>query len=411
MLSIAIPTYKNFNILIQCLKSLTANVEYPYQIYVVNNGPAESDGIKFEEAVHEIIHFPDLHIIQAERNLGWAGGINLAFEKAEPTPHFCMLNDDVVFVPGDPLFFRRLCRHLIDTPEIGAVGPSSNFVMGPQNFLDFRGIIACPTLLVGFCLVIRSELFAEIGGLDDGLPGGDDLDLSIMVRKAGYKLLMDKSCYLHHHGCVTGNKVHSGWWNSTEHQELTNNMLIQKHGLKWWHETLSPIFETAPPGLEPGDSESGWITSAVEGLNSGLDVGCGSNKTVPRAIGVDLHGKGLMGRAGGTKGVPSVADIEDDALILSKFEDESQDFIISRHCLEHLIDPLRGLRTWYQKLKPGGVLALAVPNHDSIETMVIDYTHLHAFNPDSIRNLVEAVGFVVEDMAHGLSIALKARKQ
>lgn len=108
--------------------------------------------------------------------------------------------------------------------------------------------------------------------------------------------------------------------------------------------------------------------------------------------------------------MPCVAEIMDDAATLTKIEDSSQDFIVARHVLEHLMNPVRALKTWFKRLKPNGILALAVPNHDLTETMVVDYTHVHAFDLESLIELVESVGFRVEDTRESLSLVLKARK-
>lgn len=54
--------------------------------------------------------------------------------------------------------------------------------------------------------------------------------------------------------------------------------------------------------------------------------------------------------------------IIDDAEMLSKFEDASQDFIIACHVFEHLENPIGALRTFFRVLKPGGKLILAIPD-------------------------------------------------
>ena len=59
---------------------------------------------------------------------------------------------------------------------------------------------------------------------------------------------VDKRAYLHHIGQQTGNRVHEGFWETSYHQELVNNALIKKHGLKKWYKAFSmgwsePIFK------------------------------------------------------------------------------------------------------------------------------------------------------------------------
>ena len=43
-----------------------------------------------------------------------------------------------------------------------------------------------------------------------------------------------KSAYLHHWGQSTGKRVHGEDWDSFLSQEITNNALMSKHGVKAW---------------------------------------------------------------------------------------------------------------------------------------------------------------------------------
>lgn len=54
-----------------------------------------------------------------------------------------------------------------------------------------------------------------------------------------------------------------------------------------------------------------------------------------------------------------------EASRLDTIRNESYDFVLSSHCLEHLADPIGGLEEWTRVLRPGGVLALAVPHKDA----------------------------------------------
>ena len=54
-----------------------------------------------------------------------------------------------------------------------------------------------------------------------------------------------------------------------------------------------------------------------------------------------------------------------EASRLTMVNDESYDFVLSSHCLEHLADPLGGLGEWMRVLRPAGVIALVVPHKDA----------------------------------------------
>ena len=72
-------------------------------------------------------------------------------------------------------------------------------------------------------------------------------------------------------------------------------------------------------------------------------------------------------------------DWEDgDAQFMSGVPDGHFDFVHSSHCLEHLVDPNQGIRTWIRVLKPGGNLIVTVPDEDLYEQGVFPST----FNGD-----------------------------
>lgn len=85
-----------------------------------------------------------------------------------------------------------------------------------------------------------------------------------------------------------------------------------------------------------------------------LHLGCGKKK-IMNWINVDIDEE-------------ASPDINDDISILSKFEDESADLIYASHVLEHFkrTEYIGVLRTWYSKLKPGGVLRIAVPDFNAV---------------------------------------------
>jgi SAM-dependent methyltransferase len=61
------------------------------------------------------------------------------------------------------------------------------------------------------------------------------------------------------------------------------------------------------------------------------------------------------------EGVPE-PDVVDDGERLTKFADDSQDFVIANHFIEHCEDPIGTLKSFARVIKPGGVLYLGVPD-------------------------------------------------
>ena len=51
-----------------------------------------------------------------------------------------------------------------------------------------------------------------------------------------------------------------------------------------------------------------------------------------------------------------------EAADLSKIPDQSYDFLLSSHCLEHVANPIQAVKEWKRVVKRGGVMMLFLPN-------------------------------------------------
>lgn len=223
---IIIPTMDNRAFLAPCLATLLENTRGVQPgVQVVNNGAPDSC---------DWIDFPRVTVLQAGRNIGWERGLQRGLDMTA-APLVLFLNDDTLFLRTQRDWLARLVADL-DDPAVGAAGPSSNMVAGPQGTTQQ---LAAPRYqaryLIGFCLLVRRSALDQVGGIDTTLPGGDDIDLSIRLRAAGYTLVCDRSAFVYHYGFRTGVRVHGmpttpGGWNSQEMIGATQNALIAKHG-------------------------------------------------------------------------------------------------------------------------------------------------------------------------------------
>lgn len=55
-------------------------------------------------------------------------------------------------------------------------------------------------------------------------------------------------------------------------------------------------------------------------------------------------------------------DVVDEAEKLHSFEDESLDFVIANHVLEHVEDPIAALETFLRVVRPGGIVFITLPD-------------------------------------------------
>lgn len=94
-------------------------------------------------------------------------------------------------------------------------------------------------------------------------------------------------------------------------------------------------------------------------VGKGLDIGCGTDP-----LKVDNQ-----------DGFFQIASIDGydkelgngDAQILTEIPDAKYDFVVSSHCLEHMINPEVALRNWLRVVKSSGFLVITVPDWDLYE--------------------------------------------
>ncbi len=167
-------------------------------------------------------------------------------------------------------------------------------------------------------------------------------------------------------------------WLETAHVNKNHNdaLLLIKLGAKMirnTHQHLNPELMVMAP--------------IVSGR--GIDVGCGSAKTHPDCIGVDIIAPGEKGDVASQKGLVSQADIRASGDKLDMFKDGELDYVIARHNLEHYDDPVKTLAEWRRVLKPGGVMGLVLPDDDAFDTMSADKTHKHPFTRSSLKKIID----------------------
>jgi|Deesub1362B_J571_1020462.scaffolds.fasta_scaffold00195_39 2-polyprenyl-3-methyl-5-hydroxy-6-metoxy-1,4-benzoquinol methylase len=141
-----------------------------------------------------------------------------------------------------------------------------------------------------------------------------------------------------------------------------------------------------------------------------LDIGCGRGVFLAmlrdngwKTYGLELndetayHARDILG-----------LDIRTGDIRNAGFEKESMDVITLWHVLEHISEPFVTIKECYKLLKPGGLLAIAVPNFDSLQARTfgrywfhldIPY-HLYHFSLKSLRILLEKELFRVVKVRH-----------
>ena len=210
-------------LLAACLGSVGASVGATYEVYVVDNG--SSDG-SLEMVDRE---FPQVRLIRNDSNRGFAAANNVAIRLAGGR-YVLLLNPDTV-IPPDLL--REMIAFMDDNKPTGICGPKVLFPDGrfqscgyrfpsplaevrQSKNLDklLRRIVGSDTPLKiesapgevdwvdGACLLIRREVIAQIGLLDEQyFLYAEELDWCFRARKAGWAIYaLPEIEMLHHQG-------------------------------------------------------------------------------------------------------------------------------------------------------------------------------------------------------------------
>jgi GT2 family glycosyltransferase len=212
VISIIIPAFNQLQYCQQCVQSLQRDTSRPFKLILVDNGSTDGVSEYFDSV-------PGATIVHTGKNLGFAAGINAGMQHAEG--HVLWLNSDTLLPLG---WLERLERALLSDDAIGMVGPRSNCVSGSQQIdgLEFTtlteidayaeqratehgGELRDVARLVGFCVLIRDSVVAQLGGLDEsyGIGNFEDDDYCVQVLRAGYRLCVAEDSFVFHYGSRT----------------------------------------------------------------------------------------------------------------------------------------------------------------------------------------------------------------
>jgi GT2 family glycosyltransferase len=213
--SVIIPCWNGLAYTKQCLDSVLKRTTAPFEVIVVDNGSKDGTADYVRSLKDKRIK-----LIVNKHNLGFARAINQGTAAASGE-YFIWLNSDAVVTPG---WLDRMIATADRAPWVGAVGPLTNEINGPQRVakVPYKNLAGLPLFsetvalrndgrardahrLTGFCLLVKREAARNVGTLDEGFGAGtyEDFDYCLRLRMAGYQLLLAEDVFIHHHGHKT----------------------------------------------------------------------------------------------------------------------------------------------------------------------------------------------------------------
>ncbi len=229
-ISVIVVNYNGRHLLERCLTSLAAQTYPGFEVIVVDNASTD-DSVAWLAA-----HFPNVRVLSAPRNVGFAAGNNLGIRAARGDLIATLNNDTEV----EPDYMRCLAAPM-DEPRIGtcaalmleferrdridAAGIAIDRAGFAWNLRAGRPARDLPREVWGACAgaaLYRRELLDEIGLFDeDYFAFYEDVDLAWRGRRAGWKCVLVPEARVYH--------VHGGSFGKTSPQKL---YLLARN--RWW---------------------------------------------------------------------------------------------------------------------------------------------------------------------------------
>jgi GT2 family glycosyltransferase len=232
-ISIVIPNSHGDEVLERCVESLTTKTDYPnYEILIVQSDKTRGASAFVSRFPHRLLHFSGAASDSAAKNYA---------ATQSDAPWLLFLDDTIEAI--DPDWLAIIAEH-VQRPEAGAVGGQ---LLSPSRTVEHAGIVVgvngtAQPAFHGFpaedpganrqlqvtrncsavssvCMLIRREVFQQVGGFDESLPGTlADVDLCLKLRRAGYvivytpfaKLYLDEA--QHHKIDATGAEILRRRW-------------------------------------------------------------------------------------------------------------------------------------------------------------------------------------------------------
>ena len=203
---IIIPVWNECELLRKCIASIEKNTALSYRIILVDNASYPETALYLkglsESNKNRII------LIRNEENLGFPKAVNQGIEFSGAA-YLCVLNSDTEVYKG---WLEEMMRVSESALDIGIINPSSNNLGQPEPLKGFSGQWIEMSSCIGFCMLIKREVFEKVGKFDEIYSPGnfEDTDFSRRAIKAGYKCVMAKGAYVYH-AQNTGFKKRKDW--------------------------------------------------------------------------------------------------------------------------------------------------------------------------------------------------------
>ncbi|BCA54777.1 hypothetical protein W02_19170 [Nitrospira sp. KM1] len=238
--SVIIPVWNRCELTRECVAALaTTTKDVSWELIVVDNHSTD-DTPAFLSGLSG-----DVQVIRNQENLGFARACNQGAQAARGR-HLIFLNNDTVPLDG---WLSAMLREVETHREVGVVGSKLLYADGT---IQHAGVIFLREQLSPYhiyrlapadhpavnqrrefqavtaaCLLIRRNLFEQVGGFDERFRNGfEDVDLCLKVKAAGSVIVYQPQSVLYHLESQTPGRK--------QFEEENGRLLTERWGGQWW---------------------------------------------------------------------------------------------------------------------------------------------------------------------------------
>ncbi len=244
------------------------------EIIIADNASSD-DSIDFLKKNH-----PDIKTIVLDKNYGFTGGYNMALEQVDAN-YYILLNSDIEVTED---WLEHLCEWMDNHPSCGACSPKLlsydnkdmfEYAGAAGGYIDKYGYPFCRGRVMkevekdfgqydepervfwasGACIMIRSELYKKLGGLDNRFFAHmEEIDFCWRLQLLGYYVAIIPDSKVYHVGGGTL-PTGSAWklfLNFRNNLLMLSNNLAQTYSLEYYIEGYNEV-EASKKGIKKAE--------------------------------------------------------------------------------------------------------------------------------------------------------------
>lgn len=217
--SLVVPTRDKAALLRACVESILSKTTYPdFEIVVVDNRSSDPEALAYLAAIGRLGR---VRVLRYDAPFNYSAINNWAVQRCDGEV-IGLVNNDIEVITPD--WLEEMVSQAV-RPGVGAVGAMLYY---PNDTIQHAGVVLgvhgvaahayagrarqypgqcgrarvaqSVSAVTAACLVVRREVFAEAGGLDESLAiAFNDLDFCLRIREAGYRNVWTPFAEMYHH--------------------------------------------------------------------------------------------------------------------------------------------------------------------------------------------------------------------